>query len=91
MDGYIYVMEDGDICILFQGRFEPVMAMLNARFADIDDEAEDSLFTVYDLSRYWQLFYDLCERQAKTAIQTRLLQTRRTPQIMFRTTQEATT
>jgi hypothetical protein len=77
-EGYIYVCENGDIFLLFQGLFEPVMEMLNARFGDITEDEDDNLFTVYDLSRYWQLFYDLCEQQVKQAMHARA------PQVVFR-------
>jgi hypothetical protein len=85
-EGYIYVMEDGDIFILFQGQLKPVMEMLHTRFADIKDDVEEGLFTVYDLSRYWQLFYDLCEHQVKTVMQSHLQQAHRPAEVMFRTT-----
>lgn len=90
-DGTIYVLDDGDIIILFQGRCEPVIRMLNARFADIDDTEGEGLFTVYDLSRYWQLFYDLCAWHARMAVHARLEKTRPAPQVMFRTTREIPT
>lgn len=88
-DGYIYVLESGDIIVLFQGQLKPVIEMLNARFSDIADAEEEDMFTVYDLSLYWQMFYDLCERQANQVMRNRIKTGRRTPELLFRATQEA--
>lgn len=64
-DGTIYLCNDGDIFILFQGMLRPVMARLAHYFGDIDlsratQKAEHSFFTIYDLSKDWAHFLNLC-------------------------------
>lgn len=64
-EGYIYLCSDGDIFILFQGILRPVMAKLAHYFGDIDlshavERSSDNFFTVYDLSKDWSSFLNLC-------------------------------
>ena len=69
-DGYIYLCRDGDIFILFQGLMGPVLDKLGDHFADIDpdnapDEAGSRFMTIYDLSRDWNLFFNLCYTKSR--------------------------
>lgn len=64
-DGYIYLCNDGDIFILFQGALRPVLAKLSHYFGDIDlsqavEKPQNSFFTIFDLSKDWQEFLNLC-------------------------------
>lgn len=66
MDGYIYLCDDGDIFIMFQGPAKPVISLLATHFDGLTPEAmgkqpEDNIFTIFDLSMYWKLFYKLCQ------------------------------
>ncbi|HEU5046591.1 MAG TPA: hypothetical protein VFT64_01980 [Rickettsiales bacterium] len=64
MGGFVYLCEDGDIFILFQGVMKPVMVKLSSHFADIDADEKvknDKLYRVFDLGKHWQGFYSLCE------------------------------
>ena len=69
-DGYIYLCDDGDIFILFQGPLKPVMTKLGSYFADLkprplyEPPVENSPFTIFDLSRYWQVFFNLCKAKS---------------------------
>ena len=65
-EGNIYLCDDGDIFILFQGAFRPVLGKLANHFGDIDptqlqDPSQDSLFSVFDLIKDWKIFFGLCE------------------------------
>ena len=69
VDGYIYLCDDGDIFILFQGAVRPVMARLSSHFADLKpwplwEEPSNGPFTVFDLSRYWPAFFNLCQAKS---------------------------
>jgi hypothetical protein len=72
-EGYIYLCEDGDIFILFQGAVRPIMAKLSSHFDDLkpwplwDEPADHSAFTVFDLSRYWPAFFNLCQTKSLRA------------------------
>lgn len=62
-DGYVYLCRDRDIFILFQGRTTPVITKLSQYFADMlamEEEDEEQLFTLYDLSKDWSTFFTLC-------------------------------
>lgn len=60
----IYVCEDGDIFILFQGLYESVAGKLSTYFADMNprrraDNDDANLVTAYDLSKEWQQLYKI--------------------------------
>ncbi len=68
-DGYIYLCDDGDIFILFQGAVRPVIARLSNHFAGLKPEQGwerpgDDLFTIFDLSTQWRPFLGLCKAKA---------------------------
>lgn len=58
VEGTIYVCEDGDIFVLFQGNAKAVTSRLAAHFSDQD---EDNPFVLLDLSVYWDEFITLCK------------------------------
>lgn len=67
-DGFIYLCEDGDIFILFQGNFKSVAGKLSSQFGDLDPERlmqqeEDRLLTVFDLSQHWQFLHNVCRNK----------------------------
>jgi len=71
-DGYIYLCSDGDIFILFQGALRPVIAKLSHYFGDIDlshavEKSGDDFLTVYDLSKDWSDFLNVCFAKSLTA------------------------
>ncbi|MDX1975967.1 MAG: hypothetical protein SFT92_09900 [Rickettsiales bacterium] len=73
MDGYIYLCNDGDLFILFQGPVRPVINKLEYHFGNIDmtqalEDYQQHLYSVIDLGRYWELFYSLCEAKARQII-----------------------
>lgn len=64
-DGYMYLCDDGDIFILFQGPLKPVLNKLAGHFEEIDlemfgEQPADGRFTIFDLSAYWQPLFELC-------------------------------
>jgi len=63
--GHIYLCNDGDIFILFQGTLKPIVNKLSSHFGDIDPdhirEFDDTMFSVFDLGKQWDEFYELCE------------------------------
>jgi acylphosphatase len=66
IDGYIYFCDDGDIFILFQGTMKKVVEKLSTHFADINPQqlrgqASNSIFSLFDLSKHWQGFHQVCE------------------------------
>jgi hypothetical protein len=68
-DGYIYLCDDGDIFILFQGPMKQVMNKLSGYFSDLKPRSlyeapADSLCTIFDLSKYWQVFFNLCKAKS---------------------------
>ncbi len=72
-DGYIYLCDDGDIFVLFKGALTPIVRKLASRFDGIRPERlweqpDDRLFTIFDLSRYWQIFYKLCQAKFIRAV-----------------------
>jgi hypothetical protein len=76
-DGYIYLCEDGDIIILFEGRMAPLLRKLSQYFADIDAQfATETLghyFTTYDLSKDWERFSHMCHMKSlETDLWTRI-------------------
>lgn len=92
-DGFIYVCEDGDIFILFQGLLQPVLDGLNEHFADMQAERSKeaqakSLFTVFDLSRYWREFFRLCETKSRQVIYASIQSARRENGISAKTPEE---
>lgn len=71
-EGYIYLCEDGDIFILFQGAFFPIARKLSNHFAGLKPEQMweqpgDALFSVFDLSTHWHAFYVLAMAKARMA------------------------
>ena len=76
-EGYIYLCDDGDIFILFQGALRPIMNKLAEHFKDLKADCiaqvtAGNVFTVFDLSRYGQEFFNLCKAkylQAMTALE----------------------
>ncbi len=68
-DGYVYMCNDGDIFILFQGALKPIVNKLGEHFGDLsmgdDGQPADSAFTILDLSRDWQVFFNLCAAKSR--------------------------
>lgn len=60
-DGYVYLCDDNDIMILFQGRAQGIMNKLASYFADVDSK---ELFTLYDLHKDWAFFFALCYKKS---------------------------
>jgi hypothetical protein len=72
-DGTIYVCDDGDVFVLFQGQLSPVMKILSGHFGELEASAQHPQaatgpFTVFDLSRQFQEFFTLCENKHLRAI-----------------------
>ncbi len=68
-DGYLFLCEDGDIFILFQGQVKSIVGKLSKDFIDITpDITDDHRFKVYDLSNGWKILYDLCRAKARTVL-----------------------
>lgn len=66
INGLIYIFDDGDILILFQGALRPLAVKLSSHFGDIDPDSAvsstgNNLFRAFDLSKHWEEFYELCE------------------------------
>lgn len=64
-EGYIYLCEDGDVFILFRGQVGPILDKLGEQFRDLGKSEgaahpEDEIYSVLDLSKYWQVFITLC-------------------------------
>jgi hypothetical protein len=63
--GYVYLCDDGDIIILFQVALKPVISKLGTHFGEIDPEhikdSDDNMLEVFDLSKEWKKFHQLCE------------------------------
>ena len=83
-DGTIYVCDDGDMFILFQGALKPILARLGRHFDGIvplrlEEQPEDTLFTIFDFSKHWPLFVTLVTAKARQAAQERL-----NPQLQYR-------
>lgn len=71
--GYIYICDDGDIFVLFQGALKPVMLKLSEHFGDIKPDVKNQngdLFKIYDLDKHWNNFYNICEAKYLDAIVT---------------------
>ena len=66
MPGYIYLCEDADIFIVFQGALKPVLAKLATHFGDVHPGQEISGWSdgdvvgMFDLGRHWHEFYNMC-------------------------------
>ncbi len=71
-EGYIYLCQDGDIFILFQGTLKSVTAKLGEHFSDMQlDETgqpENTIFTILDLSRDWEVFFKLCRAKSRQQV-----------------------
>lgn len=68
-DGYIYLCEDGDVFILFQGKVSLILDKLGEHFRGLGKEKgklqpEDEIYTIFDLSTHWQIFLTLCKNKA---------------------------
>ena len=64
--GYIYLCEDGDVFILFQGKIKDLIDQLGEYFRDlgaIKGAEGKSLYSTLDLSVDWEAFYGLCEEK----------------------------
>jgi hypothetical protein len=65
MDGYMFLCDDGDIFILFQGPIKTITRKLASHFDELTpdrlrmDDA-DARFTLYDFSTDWRTLYNLC-------------------------------
>ncbi len=66
-EGFIYLCEDGDVFILFQGALKPILLKLASHFADLDPNQplnlQHGMFTIFDLSKHWQSFFEVCENK----------------------------
>lgn len=67
--GYIYLCDDGDVFILFQGQAFPILNKIGEQFQGVREahghgQPEDELYTLFDLSRHWQVFYALSKSKA---------------------------
>lgn len=65
VEGEVFLCEDGDVFILFKGALLPVIRKLSTHFKGMMPEPlwkqpSDDVYTIFDLSRYWQLFFNLC-------------------------------
>ena len=73
VDGYIYLCDDGDIFILFQGPVKPIVTRLShfeelkPKSLSLWDHPKNGPLTVFDLSRYWQPFFNLCHAKSLQA------------------------
>lgn len=68
-EGYIYLCEDSDAFILFQGKASAILDKLGEHFKGLHNahptaQPEDELYTIFDLSRHWQIFLSLCKTKA---------------------------
>lgn len=69
LDGYMFLCDDGDIFILFQGPLKKVIGKLDSHFDEFNGDftaaqPEDSRFTIYDLSAGWHALFHLCQIKA---------------------------
>lgn len=65
-DGFIYLCDDGDVFILFQGQATPIIDRLGEHFKGLGKEKgkiqpQDDIYTVFDLSTHWEIFFALCK------------------------------
>jgi|GEM_PF-2444968 len=70
VDGEVYLCEDGDVFILFKGALSPVVKKLGAHFKGLLPEPlwqqpSDDMYTIFDLSKYWKLFFNLCRAKER--------------------------
>lgn len=71
-EGNVYLCEDQDIVLLFQGPIRPIIAKLGEHFEGLKNQQvtiqpADELFTIFDLSQHWQIFFNLCKAKALQA------------------------
>lgn len=63
-EAYVYLCGDGDVFILFQGRAKPLLGRLAKIFGDLNPstvrQETASPLIVYDLSKDWAEFYEVC-------------------------------
>ena len=71
-EGYIYLCHDGDIFILFQGTLKSVTSKLGEHFGEMqldeNGQPEDSMFTILDLSKDWDVFFKLCRTKSRQQV-----------------------
>jgi len=71
-DGYIFICEDGDIVVLFQGVLRTVMDKLGILFEEMHVEmlraSSNSTACLLDLSKDWDEFFALCRRKWSTQL-----------------------
>jgi len=68
-DGYIYLCEDGDVFILFQGKASLILSKLGEQFKGLSDakgnlKPTDEIYSLFDLSAHWEAFFTLCKKKA---------------------------
>jgi hypothetical protein len=66
LEGCVYVCEDTDIFIVFEGRAQPVIAQLSDYFADISTlhtHRSNALYAMYDLGKEWLFLFFLLHRK----------------------------
>lgn len=59
-DGHIYLCDDGEVFILFQGKASDIVARLAGQYSDLNYE-------LYDLGLHWERFHALCQAKVETA------------------------
>ncbi len=72
--GTIYLCEDGDIFLLFQGRTAPILDKLRSHLGDsTHGSSKKSLFRVfeYNLGTHWETFHAVCESKYLKALAAR--------------------
>lgn len=74
LDGYMFLCNDGDIFILFQGPLKRVIGKLDSHFDEFNGDfthaqPEDSRFTIYDLSAGWHSLMHVCQVKALEALE----------------------
>lgn len=74
LDGYLFLCDDGDIFILFQGPLKWVIGRLDSHFDEFNGDftnaqPEDSRFTIYDLSAGWHSLLRICQHKAIEALE----------------------
>ncbi len=70
-EGYIYLCQDGDIFILFQGTLKSVTSKLGEHFEmqlDETGQPEDTMFTILDLGTDWDVFFNLCRTKSRQQV-----------------------
>jgi len=73
LDGYMYLCDDGDIFVFFQGPVKAIVKRLGAHFEDVTSDMsradkDNRRFAIYDLSVEWQQLYELCRDKLLDAL-----------------------